>query len=90
MPPGSSNVPGGYHKPRPDLYTVLLIVALLALAIGTIFLYAETAQYQGAPTHKDAPSPRVELRAPAGATAAWRHALAWSCDAVQGGCQAAA
>ena len=84
MPPGSSNVPGGYRKPRADLYTVLLIAALLALVIGTIFLYLETAQYEGTPSYKEAPSAWIGPPAPAGATVGPPRAVAWSWDAVQG------
>jgi len=42
-----------YRKPRPDVYTVLLVIALLALLIGIFFLYRHNARYefksQGAP-----------------------------------------
>jgi hypothetical protein len=33
--------PGPFRKPRPDLYTMMLLVAFLALVIGTVFLYLE-------------------------------------------------
>lgn len=36
---------GPYRKPRADLYTVLLIVALIALISGIFCLYAEMAAY---------------------------------------------
>jgi len=88
--PGSSSNPTGYRKPRADLYTVLLIVALLALVIGTIFLYLETAQYEGKPPYKGTPSAWIAPQAPAGATVAPPRALARSRDAVQGGHRAAA
>jgi hypothetical protein len=50
-----SSTAGPYRKPSANLYTVLLIVALLALIIGCIFLYLEVAEYgpkpfSGAPT----------------------------------------
>ena len=90
MLPGSSNPPTGYRKPRADLYTVLLIVALLALVIGTIFLYRETAQYEGKPPYKGVPSAWIAPGAPAGPTAALPRFRAWSWDAVQGGCGTAA
>lgn len=35
-----------YRKPRADVYTVLLVVALLALLVGIIFLYAENSYYE--------------------------------------------
>ena len=37
-------------KPRADLYTVLLLVAFLALVIGTVFLYLESADYGPTPS----------------------------------------
>ncbi len=90
MPPGSSNVPGGYRKPRADLYTVLLIVALLALAIGTWFLYLEMSQYEGKPPYKGVPSAWIAPGTPEGATAALPRSLAWSWDGVHGGRETAA
>ncbi len=84
LPPGSSNEPTGYRKPQADLYTVLLIVALLALAIGTIFLYLETADYEGAPPYAGTPTAWTAPQAPGGATVAPPRALAWSWDTVQG------
>ncbi len=51
------NLPGAdpYQKPAPDLFTVMLVVALLALIVGALFLYWEVAEYgpkpfTGAPT----------------------------------------
>ena len=34
-----------YRKPRADLYTVLLVIALLAVLIGILFLYLEMDTY---------------------------------------------
>jgi len=34
-----------YRKPEPDLFTVMLVVALLALIVGTVFLCLEVAEY---------------------------------------------
>ena len=54
--PASTNDPGlpQYRKPRADLYTMLLIVALIALILGCICLWAENAAYdwkfKGGPT----------------------------------------
>jgi hypothetical protein len=45
---------GLYRKPRADLYTVMLVVALLALILATVFLYLESAMY--GPTTRGAPS----------------------------------
>lgn len=48
--PSSDDVSAGfYRKPGADLYTVLLLVAFLALAIGTVFLYLEGAEYGPTP-----------------------------------------
>jgi hypothetical protein len=45
---------GQYRKPQADLYTVLLVVALIAVLIGILFLYLEMQTYdfkfQGGPT----------------------------------------
>jgi len=41
-------------KPRADLYTVLLLVAFLALVIGTVFLYLESAEYGSTPSGEPA------------------------------------
>ena len=39
--------PAGVHrKPRPDLYTVLLAIALVAVLIGILFLYLEMQLYE--------------------------------------------
>ena len=36
---------GPYRRPRPDVYTVVLVLALLALLLGIVCLYAEMADY---------------------------------------------
>ena len=42
-PRNSEDAPVGlYRKPRSDLYTVMLVVALMALIAATIFLYFES------------------------------------------------
>lgn len=45
---------GSYRKPRPDVYTVLLAAALVALLLAIICLYSEMNVYQfeykGGPT----------------------------------------
>jgi len=68
---GSSSPSGGPHrKPRTDLYTVLLVVALMALIAGTVFLFMEVRDY-GSPPYQGAPSawvmPHHGPQAPAGA-----------------------
>jgi hypothetical protein len=37
---------GPHRKPQPDLYTVLLIIALVAVLIGIVFLYLEMDSYK--------------------------------------------
>ena len=42
-----ASAPAGPHrKPRPDLYTVLLAIALVAVLIGLLFLYLEMDLYE--------------------------------------------
>jgi hypothetical protein len=54
-PRSSEDAPVGlYRKPRTDLYTVMLVVALLALIVATVFLYLEAAMF--GPTPRGAPS----------------------------------
>ncbi len=43
---------GGYAKPRPDLYTVFLLVAVLALVVGSVFLFLEAADYGPTPPER--------------------------------------
>lgn len=53
--PSSSDAPvGPVRKPRPDLYTMLLVVALLALIVGTVFLYIDWADYGPTPAGEPA------------------------------------
>jgi len=66
----------GYRKPRPDLYTVFLLVAFLALAVGAVFLFLEAADYGPTPAGRPSvqtsfypASPVAPLR-PASAVAA--------------------
>jgi hypothetical protein len=51
----SGKKPGGpYRKPRADLYTVLLALALIAILLGIVCLYFENKMYdwdyKGGPT----------------------------------------
>jgi len=43
-----------YRKQRPDLYTALLVIALVAIILGCVMLYLELQffefKYQGAPS----------------------------------------
>lgn len=41
----SSAVPQ-YRKPRADVYTVMLVLALLALIVGILCLWGENAEYE--------------------------------------------
>ncbi len=53
--PSSDDASAGfYRKPRADLYTVLLLVAFLALVVGTVFLYLDTAEYGPTPAGEPA------------------------------------
>ncbi len=48
-----------YRKPRADLYTMLLIVAWIAILLGILMLYLEMSEYnfefRGAPAMRAAP-----------------------------------
>ena len=42
-----ATAPAGVHrKPRPDLYTILLAIALVAVLLGILFLYLEMQLYE--------------------------------------------
>ncbi|MEM1305731.1 MAG: hypothetical protein AAGG46_12590 [Planctomycetota bacterium] len=43
-------------KPRTNIYTVLLIIAFVAMCIGCLFLYLEAALYDRAPNARLAPA----------------------------------
>ena len=63
-PPGSSSRPGGpYRKPRADLYTVLLVLALIAIMLCVLCLYFEMQMYEFQfKGFKGAPSARADHR----------------------------
>ncbi len=46
-----------FRKPRPDLYTALLIISLVAIVVGCLFLWMETdpLEYPGKPPYKNLP-----------------------------------
>lgn len=46
---GSANAPRGVivKKPKTNIYTMMLLISLLALIFGCIFLYAEISKYGG-------------------------------------------
>ena len=54
---------GPYRKPRADLYTMFLLIALAAIIIGIVCLYLDAQDYPSSPPYKDAPSPAVMLDA---------------------------
>ena len=62
MSPQGSSKHGPYRKPRADIYTVLLVIALLAILLGCLFLYFEVSDYPDTPPWSGA---RAELSAPA-------------------------
>jgi hypothetical protein len=64
----SSTEPTFYRKPRADMYTVLLAIALVALIVGVVFLYLETAPY--APNYWSGGSASIDAVHPGQARAA--------------------
>ena len=47
LPPSSTDKPGvetSYRKPRPDLYTLMLAIALAAILVGILFLVFENQE----------------------------------------------
>ncbi|MGA2031689.1 MAG: hypothetical protein ABSG68_05495 [Thermoguttaceae bacterium] len=36
---------GPYRKPRPDVFTLMLVISLLAIILGIVFLYFEMKDY---------------------------------------------
>ena len=59
--PTSNKAGGPYRKPRADVFTVLLVIALVALILGIVCLYAEMEAYEW----KFKNVPTVSLAAPA-------------------------
>ncbi len=49
---------GSSHKPQADVYTLMLLLALLAIIGATVFLYLETSDY-GATPFQGAPSASI-------------------------------
>ena len=52
-----------YRKPRVNLYTALLVIALIALIVGCVLLYFELEAYEF--KHKGAPSAGAATALPA-------------------------
>jgi hypothetical protein len=73
----SSKKPGGpYRKPRADVYTLLLIFALIAVITATVLLYIQMGEYdydmKGGPTvWRDVPPAVAATDCP------WTHANGW-------------
>ena len=65
----SSRSGGPYRKPRVDLYTVMLALALVAIIIACIVLYAEVADY-GKPPYPAGLEAPVQTDVPAASTVA--------------------
>lgn len=59
MPP----VAGAYRKPKTNIYTLLLVLSLVALLVGCIFLYLEIRRFGGFGTIRGSVS---SIAAPAG------------------------
>ncbi len=55
---------GTYRKPQADVYTLMLVLALLAIIAGTVFLYLETRDYDS-PPYQGGPSVSVGRQQPA-------------------------
>lgn len=73
----SSKKPGGPHrKPRADVYTVLLIFALIAIITATVLLYIQMGEYdydiKGGPTvWRETPAAVATTDRP------WNHGNGW-------------
>ncbi|MCL4191926.1 MAG: hypothetical protein KJZ87_09280 [Thermoguttaceae bacterium] len=69
MSPRSSTEPTFYRKPRADMYTVLLAIALAALIAGCVLLWLDTSPY--APNYwSGGPSVSIEVVPPGAARVA--------------------
>jgi hypothetical protein len=53
---------GPHRKPQFDIYSTMLIIAFVAMLIGTVFAYLEVSQYGN---NKTKGAPRVSIIAPA-------------------------
>lgn len=74
----SSGSRGPYRKPRPDIYTVMLALSLVAIIIGCIVLFLEVADY-GDPPYELGSSASFEPNHATGP------ALAWNCQPATAG-----
>lgn len=65
-PRSSKPISGGpYRKPRADIYTLMLALALVAIVIGCICLYLEVADYGPSPYQLTLSVPLTLDRSPA-------------------------
>jgi hypothetical protein len=55
---------GTYRKPQADVYTLMLVLALLAIIAATVFMYLETRDY-GSPPYQGGASVSTGRSAPA-------------------------
>ncbi len=71
---------GPFRKPRADLYTMMLLVALLALVIGTVFLYLEVQRLE---SRAQAPGPSGDVLTAVGAAIGFQLAVVNSIGDLQ-------
>ena len=69
--PLSSSSRGPFRKPRADIYTVMLALALVAIVIGCVCLYLEVADYGEQPYQLGFSVPR-DLDRSAAVAGCWR------------------
>lgn len=55
---------GPYRKPQADIYTLMLLISLVAIILATVFLYLETKDY-GSPPYQGGPSVSIRSSEPA-------------------------
>jgi len=68
QPLGSQPKPQRFRKPRADLYTALLIVALVGLIIGCICLYMQLDTFNHQTSGGPVPTARLMIEAALGRT----------------------
>lgn len=54
---------GPYRKPQADIYTLMLLIALVAVILATVFAYLETKDY-GSPPYQGGPSVSIRSHGP--------------------------
>jgi hypothetical protein len=68
--PLSPSSRGPFRKPRADIYTVMLVLALVAIVVGCVFMYLEVADYGPQPYQLGLAVPR-DLARPAAVAGRW-------------------